>query len=287
MSGRWRRAPAPAEQAGAPGDDVARRPERCERQAEAGSRSVLAGLLRPRGRPVDLLVAALLGVLGFAAVVQVRSTQEEGALARARQEDLVQILDELSNRDERLRTEIEGLTATRERLTTGSDSTAAALEEARHRAEVLGVLAGTVPADGPGITLVLRDPQHVLSADVLLDALEELRDAGAEAVQIDGPVDVTGAPTPATTSVRVVASTALVDGDGGVLVGGTLVRPPYRFVVLGDAGTLSAALGIPGGVVATVQQRGATAEVAQRMSLRVDALRPLPTPQYARPADGG
>ena len=248
----------------------------------------LRRLLRPRRRRVDVLVAALIALLGFAAVVQVRSTQVDGALAGARQEDLVQILDELSNRDDRVRTEIEQLTATRDRLTAGSGSTTAALDEARRRAQVLGVLAGTVPASGPGITLVLRDPQHALSADVLLDALEELRDAGAEAIQVEGPVAADGTSGPTTVAVRVVASTALVDADGGgVSLGGTLVRPPYRFVVLGDAPTLAAALGIPGGVVATVQQRGATADVAQHDSLRVDALHVLQPPQYARRANGG
>ena len=52
----------------------------------------------PRLRRVDVAVALLLGLLGFAAVVQVRSTQEDGPLAAARQEDLVQILDDLANR---------------------------------------------------------------------------------------------------------------------------------------------------------------------------------------------
>jgi small basic protein len=52
----------------------------------------------PRLRRVDVLVALLLAVLGFAAAVQVRTTQTEGPLAYARQEDLVTILDDLSNR---------------------------------------------------------------------------------------------------------------------------------------------------------------------------------------------
>ena len=59
--------------------------------------------------------------------------------------------------------------------------------------------------------------------DVLLDALEELRAAGAEAVQLEGPVDLSvgGAEASVGDSVRVVVSTSLVDGgDGGVLVDG-------------------------------------------------------------------
>jgi uncharacterized protein YlxW (UPF0749 family) len=246
-------------------------------------------LLRPRVRRVDLLVALLLGLLGFAAVVQVRATQEEGPLAGARQEDLVQILDDLSNRNDRLRSEIGSLSTAQERLNSGTDSTQAALEEARRRAQVLGVLAGTVPASGPGISLVLTDADGALSADVLLDALQELRDAGAEAVQLDGPVRPGGGPTAQTQSVRVVASTSLLDSDDGegVVVDGVLLRPPYRFAVVGVSATLASALVIPGGVVDTVEELGGMAVVEQLDQVEVSALRPLEEPQYARPAPDG
>jgi len=247
-------------------------------------RSRAARLLRPRLRRVDLLVALLVGLLGFAAVVQVRATQEEGPLTGARQEDLVQILDDLSNRNDRLRSEISTLSEAQRSLTTGTDRTEAALEEARRRAQVLGVLAGTVPAEGPGISLVLSDPERTLSADVLLDALQELRDAGAEAIQLEGPVRPGGGPTADTSSVRVVASTALEDADDGIEVDGTVLRPPYRFAVVGDPATLSSALGIPGGVVDTVDELGGRADVEQLDSVSVDALRPLQRPQYASPA---
>jgi uncharacterized protein YlxW (UPF0749 family) len=271
-------AAVPAGDAGGP-----ERPDREPPERSSASSPLLRRALRPRRRGVDLLVAALLLLLGFAAAVQVRSTQDDRPLAGARQEDLVQILDELSNRNDRLRTEIDDLLDTRDRLTGGADTTEAALAEARRRAQVLGVLAGTVPAEGPGITLVLRDPDRVLSADVLLDALQELRDAGAEAVQLEGPAGPVGG----TQSVRVVAATALLDGQDGVVVDGVALRPPYRFVVVGDPATMASALGIPGGVVATVEQRGGQAEVEPSELLRVDALRPLERPSYARPADGG
>jgi uncharacterized protein YlxW (UPF0749 family) len=248
---------------------------------------LLGRLLRPRLRRVDLLVALLLGLLGFAAVVQVRATQEEGPLAGARQEDLVQILDDLSSRNDRLRSEIGTLNQARERLTTGTDRTESALEQARRRAQVLGILAGTVPAEGPGVSLVLTDAEGALSADVLLDALQELRDAGAEAVQLEGPVRPGGGPTPQTQSVRVVASTALLDDDEGVRVDGTLLRPPYRFAVVGDPNTLASALAIPGGVVDTVEELGGRAEITELDRVAVSALRPLEEPQYARPAPDG
>ena len=231
----------------------------------------------PRRRRADVVVGVLVAVLGFAVVVQVRSTRSAGPLAAAREGDLVQILDDLSNRSDRLRQEVATLTATRERLTSGSGASEAALAEARRRTQLLGVLAGTTPASGPGLTVTVTDPRGRVGADVLLDALEELRDAGAEAVQLEGT------PTGGPAAVRVVASTSLLDAPQGVTVDAVVLRAPYRFVVVGDPATLSAALAIPGGVVDTVQQQGGTAVVERSESLRVGALRPLSAPRYARP----
>ena len=250
-------------------------------------RGILRRLLTPKLRRVDLAVAVLLAALGFAAVVQVRSTQEEGPLATARQEDLVQILDELSNRNDRLRAEVSDLTRTREELTGGSGRSQAAVDEARRRAQLLEVLAGTAPARGPGLLLTLTDPEEQLTADVLLDAVQELRAAGAEAIQLEGPVDL-GAPDrpeSAGQRVRVVASTDFVDsGDGGVAVDGVVLYPPYRFRVIGDSGTLASAVGIPGGVMDSVQLLGGVARAERRSEVQVDALRRLAEPRYARPA---
>ena len=240
------------------------------------------GLLAPRLRRVDVAVALLLGLLGFAAVVQVRSTQEDGPLAAARQEDLVQILDDLANRNERLRAEVAALEQTQRQLTSGSGRRQAALDEARRRAQLLGVLAGTVPATGPGVRLTMTDPDGVLRPDVLLDALEELRAAGAEAVQVEGRDGAAGGAEKR--AVRAVAGTSFVAAEeGGIVVDGQRLLPPYRFVAIGDPPTLGSALRIPGGVVDNVEQFGGRALVEPRDAVEVGALRRLEAPRYARP----
>lgn len=237
-------------------------------------------LLAPRLRRVDVAVAVLLGLLGFAAVVQVRSTQEDGPLATARQEDLVQILDDLDNRNDRLRAEVAALEQAQRDLTSGTGRTEAALEEARRRAQLLGVLAGTVPASGPGVVLTMTDPDGSLRPDVLLDALQELRAAGAEAVQVEGRAP--GGEQ--TRQVRVVAGTAFVTGtDGGIVVDGTTLQAPYRFLVIGDPATITSALRIPGGVVDNVEQFGGQARIVRADEVEVTALRPVEPPRYARP----
>ena len=240
-------------------------------------RARLRSALHPRGTRAQVVAALLCGVLGFAAAVQVRSTQDEG-LSGLRQTDLVRILDDVSERSARLQTEARELQETRDRVTGDDDQ--AALQEARDRTRVLGILAGTLPARGPGIQLTITDPEGEVGADVLIDTLQELRDAGAEAVEIssvDGP------------AVRVVASTSFVEagepGSGaGVEVDGTVLRAPYRFVVIGEPGTLATALEIPGGILEVLDQRGAQGVVTQEQSVEITSLRVAPSPRYARPA---
>jgi uncharacterized protein YlxW (UPF0749 family) len=229
-------------------------------------------------RRVDVLVALLLGILGFAVVVQVHSTQQTGVLANARPEDLVQILDELSNRSDRLRQEISSLTATKQRLTTGTGATEAALAEARKRTLQLGILAGTVPASGPGIQLRITDPKDEVSASVLLDVLEELRNAGAEAIAFEGTGD-----NGRVRAVRIVAQSAFTDRDTGVSVDGVHLLAPFRFTAIGDPSTLAGAMAIPGGVDDAVRQQGGSTQVTREGRVRIGALRVLATPRYARP----
>jgi len=240
-----------------------------ESTGRPGPRARLLAAMRPRATRAQLLAGLLCAVLGFALVVQARQTQAQG-LGSLRQSDLLGILDNVSERSARLDDEARRLQETMDRLRSGAGRSAAAEQAARERLEVLDILAGTAPASGPGITLQITDPQGRVTAAVLLDTLQELRDAGAEAVQIN--------------SVRVVASTAFVDGTGGVMVDGTLLQPPYTFTVIGDPQTLTAALQIPGGVLEVLRQQAATGSVHTVDDLTVDALRAIRTPQYAHPA---
>jgi uncharacterized protein YlxW (UPF0749 family) len=233
--------------------------------------------LRPRASRGQVGAAILLAALGFAAVVQVRANQGDN-LSSLRQSDLVGILDDVSQRATRLQARARELQDTKDRLTSGSDTSRAALEEALAREQTLGILAGTLPATGPGIVFTVDDPDNQVGAAVVLDAVEELRDAGAEAAVIS----TLAGQDP----VRIVASTAFVDpldGSKGIFVDGTRLTAPYKIVVIGDPRTLAAALDIPGGVLDTLARKGATGSVSQRQSVTIEKVRPLPQVQYAQP----
>ncbi|MEV7992220.1 DUF881 domain-containing protein [Streptomyces sp. NPDC086077] len=234
-----------------------------------GRQRLVDGLWPPRITRAQLIVALLLFGLGFGLAVQVASNSDgDSALRGARQEDLVRILDELDDRTQRLEDEKQGLENQRDELENSSNQAEEARRQTIEKERQLGVLAGTVAAQGPGITMTIDDTKGTVEADMLLDAIQELRAAGAEAIQVNG--------------VRVVASTYLTDSGQSVSVDGNKINAPYRFKVIGKSQDLEPALNIPGGVVQTLEKEQATVTVERSDKIVVDALRAVKRPDYAR-----
>ncbi|MEU8779743.1 DUF881 domain-containing protein [Streptomyces sp. NPDC048606] len=236
---------------------------------QTGRQRLAAGLWPPRVSRAQLIVALLLFVLGLGLAIQVRSNSDSSAPLRgARQEDLVRILDELDGRTKRLEDEKQSLDAQRRELENSSDQAEEARRQTLEKERQLGILAGTVAAQGPGITLRITDPKGQVRSDQLLDTLQELRAAGAEAIQING--------------VRVVAGSYFSDVGGGIGIDGKKITQPYEFKVIGKPQDLEPALNIPGGVVQTLEKEQANVAVTRSAKIVVDALRAAEQPDYAR-----
>ncbi|MEU7008645.1 DUF881 domain-containing protein [Streptomyces sp. NPDC046332] len=255
-------APAPE----APASDVPVGTDTPEQQT--GRQRLAAGLWPPRVSRAQLIVALLLFVLGLGLAIQVRSTSDNSALRGARQEDLVRILDELDDRTQRLEDEKARLETQRSELESSSDQAEEARKQTQEKEQQLGILAGTVAAEGPGITLTIRGAAAAVESDMLLDAIQELRAAGAEAIQVN--------------DVRVVADSYFSGSGADIEIDGTKVTAPYVFKVIGKPEDLEPALNIPGGVVQTLEKEQATATVARSQKIVVDALRPAKRPDYAQ-----
>ena len=233
------------------------------------ARRRLLEAVKPRATRSQLLAALVCAVLGFAVVVGTRQTAGQN-LASLRESDLVAVLDNVTQQSARLEDQARTLQQTFDGLRTASDRGPAARQAAQERLEVLGVLAGTLPATGPGIELEIPDPNLAVNATEMVETVQELRDAGAEAMQLG--------------SARVVADTAFVDVKQGLQVDGTVVPPTYRLIAVGDPQTLAAAMEIPGGVLEVLRGKGVVGVVHTRESITVTALRTPRPPQYAHPA---
>jgi uncharacterized protein YlxW (UPF0749 family) len=223
-----------------------------------------------RGQAV---VAALVALLAFAAVTQARLTGDDDTYAGLRQAELIQALNGLQAASRKAERDIVTLEDTRDRLSNSTQRRTTALEQARKEIRTLGVLAGTVPATGPGIKITVGDPQGDLSLNHLLDGIEELRNAGVEAIEIND-------------RVRVIAQTSFDDDPAGIRVDGVLLKAPYVIDAIGDPDTLAGALEFQDGFTDDVEGDNGTVSVKKADQIKVTVTRTPTQPRYAEAVPG-
>ncbi len=222
---------------------------------------------------MQIAVACACAVLGFLMVAQVRATESVGErLAAEREEDLARILSELTAQSDRLQSEITELRLTLVEYETSAEAEELALRSLERRYDDLRVLIGAVTAEGEGVIFTIDDPGRLVTQDLLVDTVQELRDAGAEAIAVNDQ--------------RLVTSSAFSTRNERLLLDRRPLQPPYRVAAIGPADTMEVALGIPGGAIDALQVLPeVTAEVEKRSELTVPAASDSPAFVYATPVD--
>lgn len=185
---------------------------------------------RARGR---LTVSAVLLLLGFLVVVQLRSQAADPGLAAMSTQDLTVLVANLTTRNNTLRDEI----ATLERQ---RDATAAAVERGdtsvdQVRADLTRIQgwSGVLAVTGAGIRVDLGGS---LPGDAIGELINELRNAGAEGIAID--------------DVRVVPNVVVTGAAGDLTVLGVRLADPLTITAVGQPEALSGSLTRAGGPIA-------------------------------------
>lgn len=222
-----------------------------------------------------IAVTLMCALLGFLLVAQVRATEGLGErLESEREEDLARILSDLSAQSDRLQAEI-----TERRLLLFEFESSAAREELvrrslEQRLAALHILAGTVDTDGEGIVFTINDPGRKVTQELMVDAVQELRDAGAEAIAVN--------------DVRLIASSAFTTRNGMLLVDREPIEAPYRIAAIGVADNLSKALAIRGGAIDTIEAREAvTTAVETRAQMTIEKRDNAPSFVFGEPVPAG
>lgn len=217
----------------------------------------------------QFVVALLLGCLAFAMVVQF-SGRDDTDYSKVRKGELVELLKSLDLANDRVNGQIDTLRSNRNELLTSSKRSDKAAKQLRRRADDLAILSGSVGARGPGIRLDISDPRSEIDAAVLLSGIEELRDAGAEVIAVNG-------------SARIVAQSYFLDDGQSVRIDGREIKRPFVIEAIGASSTLAEAVRFRGGLQDLVQNRGGTLTIQSRDKLTITALADVKTPEYARP----
>ncbi|OYN78487.1 DUF881 domain-containing protein [Mycolicibacterium sphagni] len=230
----------------------------------------------PRGRTqlaFGILGVLLCVVLGIGIATQVRQTKSGDALDTARPADLLILLGSLQQREAALNTEVATLQRNLAAMQTAGSSDQAAIENAQARLAALSILIGTVGATGPGVSITIDDPGPGVAPETMLDVINELRAAGAEAMEIRS----------GQRAVRIGVDSWVVGSAGALEIDTQSLSPPYSVLAIGDPPTLAAAMNIPGGAVDSVERVGGQMTVSQSDRVDITTLRQPKARQYAQP----
>jgi uncharacterized protein YlxW (UPF0749 family) len=213
------------------------------------------------------LSMAMVGViLGALIVLQLRSQEAGNGLDTLTTTELTVLVGNLNTRNDQLRLEI---------ATTQAELSALQSSDARGDTSVgqlqsdlarVRAWTGLDPVVGPGVRITVTGG---LDAGSVRDLVNELRNAGAEAIALD--------------DVRVVPN-SIVDGPvGGLLVGNIHLGDPFEVSAIGNPESLTGSLTRAGGIIA---QLAATDPAAQLIVTPVDTLRLPATTENLVPAHG-
>ena len=132
--------------------------------------------------------------------------------------------------------------------------------------EQLMAFAGLTEISGTGVTVTMNDSSskgggdmnaYLVHAEDILQVVNELYAAGAEAVSINGQ--------------RMVGGSAISCAGSIVMVNGVRVAAPFEIKAVGEPSVLKAALHFPGGVVDNLAPWGIEISVKEEMTVIVPA----------------
>ena len=221
-------------------------------------------------RPIaqaSLFAVAL--VVGLLLVGQLRSQARPTEIRTLSAQDLSQLVETLSTRNAELRLALADVGEQLRDYRVAQAQGQSALEVTTEDLRRITAFAGLAPVEGEGIELDVRGS---LDAIALNDLLNELRNAGAEALAVD--------------DVRVTARTVAVQGSRTLQLDGIPIGESFTVRAIGSPEGLTAAMQRPGGIIAQLEQFiNATITVRDAEALTLGATHVQLAPTVAQPAE--
>ena len=208
----------------------------------------------------QLTIAAVSFVLGLLVVTQLRAQAVGSGLGGMSSQDLTVFVANLNAGLDQRRQEIASLERDLAQLSANADRGVVSLGQVRDELASIRAYAGLDPVSGPGVTVTVDGP---IDGPGVEDIINELRNAGAEAIAVGG--------------VRFVAGSVVTGGPGEVSADGQELDDPFEVEAIGGSETLTGSLTRIGGIVAQV---GAT---YPEVTLTVTPVTRLVLPATERP----
>ncbi|GIW20124.1 MAG: hypothetical protein KatS3mg065_0420 [Chloroflexota bacterium] len=219
-----------------------------------------------RSRNAQLSVTAVAFLLGLLVVVQLRSQVGLSGLEARSAQELTVLVANLTSRNDQLRREVATLEREVSDLTQAAARGESSIDRLRIDLARLRVWAGLDPVVGPGIRITVGG---LLPGSAVEELINELRNAGAEAIAVGG--------------VRIVPGSVVAGPPGAVSVENTALGDPFEIEAIGSPETLTGSLTRMGGIVAQLSARFPEATITVTP---LDRLRLPATDRDLRPTHG-
>jgi uncharacterized protein YlxW (UPF0749 family) len=182
-----------------------------------------------------LTVAGVAALLGILAVGQLRGQAGVPGLSALSATELTQLIANLTTGNDLLRDEIADLTRQEAHLTDAHLRGETTVGELTADLARIRAWAGLTAVTGQGIAVTVRGQ---IGGDGIEELLNELRNAGAEAIAVDG--------------VRIVAGTVVAGAPGALSVENAAIGEAFEIRAIGSPQILTGTLTRTGGVISLI-----------------------------------
>jgi uncharacterized protein YlxW (UPF0749 family) len=191
-----------------------------------------------RARRSQITIALVAFILGLLVVVQLRTQASGTAFAGLSSQDLTVLVANLNDRNDELRTEASTLEQELATLTQNRARGDGSVDEITADLDRVRAYAGLDAVGGMGVTIQVSGPIDGAGVDELIN---ELRNAGAEALGVGG--------------IRIVTGVVVSGAPGAAAIDGKPLGAAFELAAIGAPDKLTGSLTRSGGVIA---QLGAT-----------------------------
>jgi len=185
-----------------------------------------------------LAVGAVLLILGFLVVAQLRSQAADQGLAGLSVQELTELVANVTTRNNQLREEIQSLARQRESVGTAVQHGDTSLVQIRSDLNRVLGWSGALGVTGAGVRVSV---DGALAGDAVEQLLNELRNAGAEAISIGG--------------IRIVPGVVVAGPPDALTVAGNPWSGPLEILAIGHPEALAGSLARAGGPIAQLAVR--------------------------------
>jgi uncharacterized protein YlxW (UPF0749 family) len=216
---------------------------------------------------ISLFAVGLL--VGLLLIGQLRSQERPTEVSSLSAQELSQLIETLSNRNAQLRAALSDQRDTLREYEAAGPVGESALEVGREDLRRIAAFGGLTAVRGEGITLQVDGD---LDAIALNDLLNELRNAGAEALAVD--------------QVRITHRSVAVQGPTSLLVDDVPIGRQFTLRAIGSPEGLLSTIERPGGIIAQLEQFiDASIVASQADDLELPATHMELRPQVAQPVE--